>query len=108
MKLRKLFLAALLVSGSVGLGVGTAQSHDMFSQHRMESQPGRNLTKIEDDQSLAPGVPGVTAENMMAEPDVLVVEKTIIVYMQEPESVEGFIIDSETGEILAFATIESS
>jgi hypothetical protein len=80
----------------------------MISQQRMESRPERNLTKIEDDQSLAPNVPGVTAESMMAAPDVLVVEETFIAYAYEPESLEGLIVDSETGEILGFLTIESS
>jgi hypothetical protein len=44
----------------------------------------------------------------MGEPDVLVVEETFIAYTHEPESLASFIIDSETGEILGFVTIESS
>jgi hypothetical protein len=45
---------------------------------------------------------------MMAEPEVLVIEETVIAHAQEPESIEGFIVDSETGEILGVVTIESS
>jgi hypothetical protein len=46
MKLGKSTFAALLVSGSVGLGVNSAEAHDMFSQG---FQSERNLTKIEGD-----------------------------------------------------------
>jgi hypothetical protein len=37
-------------------------------------------------------VPGVTAESMMAAPDVLVVEETFIAYAYEPESLEDFML----------------
>ena len=80
----------------------------MISQQKMESRSERNLMKIEDHQSLAPGVPGVTAESMTVEPDVLVVEEPFIAYAYEPESLDSVVIDSETGEILGFLTIESS
>ncbi len=62
MKLKQSIISAIVVGGSLGLATGPVLANpESFS--RAEASTDRYPTQGTDDQSLAPGVPGVTEEN---------------------------------------------
>lgn len=62
MKVKKSVLPPFILAGSVGLG-GTALAWEHNPKQISEFPSERYPTSIEDDQSMAPGVPGITENN---------------------------------------------
>jgi len=111
MKVRKTIVAAMLLGGSVGISPGLALSDGVVIRTReevvayrphmaerdygwraeMSSPHERYPKKIEDDSSLAPGVPGVTEENSVniAGSGALMVEEALADRGYRPRSIDG-------------------
>jgi peptidoglycan hydrolase-like protein with peptidoglycan-binding domain len=130
-KLRSSLFAAVIISGSLGLALSSAAA-EMGPRDSYELQTDRYPTKIEDDQSLAPGVPGVTEENNMAmsREDTIAVEEALAANGFDPGVVDGFMdndtraairefqkdndlvitgaVDKNTAQLLGIAASESS
>lgn len=95
MRLKKAFWGALLVSGS--LGAGTAAALDNDARDSRQSPSERYPTSVSDDETLAPGVPGVTEENSgnMSERQARAAEETLADRGYDPGRIDGN-IDSDT------------
>jgi hypothetical protein len=153
--LKQSLFAVVFISGSLGLaftsqaGMGShrhtsalqADSQQVDNNRtsaraemnqRFELQTDRYPTKIEDDQSLAPGVPGVTEENntAMSREDTIAVEEALAASGFDPGVVDGFVdndtrtairefqkdndlvitgtVDKNTAQLLGIASSESS
>jgi len=123
MKFRKSILAGI-VAGTLGLAPTLAPAEDMQYDNRKS---------IEDDSSLAPAVPGVTAEDglsVMSSDDVWQLEQALADSGYDPGPVDGVvddqtraaigefqadhelmvtgIVDAETGELLGIVITQTS
>lgn len=72
MKRKQTLLTAIVIGGTIGVGAGSVAAHDQhqgsFSDasrysDRSDRPNERYPTQNSDDQSMAPGVPGVTEQN---------------------------------------------
>jgi peptidoglycan hydrolase-like protein with peptidoglycan-binding domain len=92
MKGKNTLLAAVLISGSLGMAPGLSRAQDAMWP-RDDSRP----KSVEDDSTLAPDVPGVTDDNAqkMSRSEALELETTLADNGYDPGPVDG-IIDSET------------
>ena len=76
MKRKQALLTAIVIGGTIGVGTGSAAAHDQgsfsatsrhdtprYSSDRSDRPNERYPTQNSDDQSMAPGVPGVTEQN---------------------------------------------
>jgi len=71
MKRKQYLLTAIVIGGTIGVGTASATAHDRrsfsdeprFSSDRSDLPNERYPTQNSDDQSMAPGVPGVTEQN---------------------------------------------
>jgi len=130
-KLKQSLLAAVIVSGSLGLTLSSVIA-EVGGQNRSESQTERYPTKIEDDQSMAPGVPGVTEQNDsdMKQAEILAVQEALAADGYDPGPVDGHMdndtraairefqkdndlvvtgtVDSETAQLLGISASEYS
>jgi putative peptidoglycan binding protein len=117
MKVRRTIMAAMMFGGSLGMAPALAHSDETLLITReefvvssqnirdnqnnwrddMKSPHERYPKKIEDDSSLAPGVPGVTEENRVgvSGDGARTVEEALAANGYDPGAVDGF-IDLET------------
>ena len=130
MKLRKSYLAVIIVSGSLGATGSFTQAQEMFPDGR---ESHSEYPSVGDDSTLAPGVPGVTEDIPYANlsgRDALDIEESLAANGYDPGRVDGMmdsdtrsaisefqrdndlavtgIIDPETGQLLGVVVTESS
>lgn len=111
MRFGRSILAAAFLGGSLGMAPSVASAGVMIMeepaiawQHRsadMDSPHERYPKKIEDDSSLAPGVPGITEENTVgrASDGAFIVEEALAENGYDPGSVDG-VIDLDTRQAI--------
>jgi hypothetical protein len=122
MRFGKSILAAAFFGGSLGIAPSVAPADDvifiieqpaMASQRQnteiawqdqstnMDSPHERYPKKVEDDSSLAPGVPGITEENSVGRSSdgALVVEEALAANGYDPGSVDG-VVDLNTRQAI--------
>ncbi|MGH7873268.1 MAG: peptidoglycan-binding domain-containing protein [Candidatus Binatia bacterium] len=96
MRLRQSILPAFIIVGSLGLGATSPAANEIpfwVSDKSVERYP----TTIEDDQSLPPGVPGITENNIsdMSRREVMNVQEILENHGYAPGNNDG-VMDNDT------------
>jgi len=99
MKSKKSFLTATVVGGIIVVGTAPAIAVDesSFQAARSDLPTERYPTQNSDDQSLAPGVPGVTEENNtgISQQEVQDIQRALEAKGYAPGRMDGF-MDNDT------------
>ena len=103
MKFKKSILAAVIVSGSLGLAANSIGGQDhIYGRHEMPTN--RYPTASGDDESLAPGDPGVTEQNTsdMSTEEVRMVQQALAAEGYEPGRSDGAMTNDTRAAIREF------
>ena len=103
MKFKRTTLAAVIVCGSLGLAANSIAGPDHIYGRR-EMPTNRYPTDSGDDQSLAPGVPGVTELNTsdMSTKEVMMVQQALAAEGYDPGRSDGAMTNDTRAAIREF------
>lgn len=111
MKRKKTLLTAIVIGGTIGAGMGPAGAHDQRSysgeprfSDRSDLSHERYPTQNSDDQSLAPGVPGITEENNtdLSQDQVMEIQIALQGEGYDPGRADGFMDENTRAAIRDF------
>jgi len=112
MKRKQYLWTAIVIGGTIGVGTASATAHDRrsfsdeprFSSDRSDLPNERYPTQSSDDQSMAPGVPGVTEQNDtgVSQQGIRDIQAALQAEGYDPGRADGFIDENTRAAIRDF------